>query len=53
MGIWDRDGESLLDSMGTWDSKCVWDMIWLYDTIGFQDICRKRDDKWLLDSMGI
>ena len=28
-------GESLLDSMGTWDSKCVWDMIWLYDTIGF------------------
>ena len=39
--------------MGIWDSKCVWDIIQLQDTIGFQDIYRKRDGKWLLDSMGI
>ena len=31
--------------MGIWNSKCVWDIIWLYDTIGIQDIFRKRDGK--------
>ena len=36
-----------------WDSKCVWDIIWLQDTIGFQDMYMKRGGKWLLDSMGI
>ena len=39
--------------MGIWDSKCVWDVIWLQDTTGFQDIYQKRDGKSLLDSMGI
>ena len=39
--------------MRIWDSKCVLDIIWLQDTIGFYDIYRKRDGKWLLDSMGI
>ena len=39
--------------MGIWDSKCIWNIIWVYDTIGFQDIYRKMDGKWLLDSMGI
>ena len=39
--------------MGIWDSKCVWDIIQLQDTIGFQDIYRKRDGKWLLYSMSI
>ena len=38
-----KDGKSLLDSMGIWDSKYVQDIIWLYDTIGFQDIYRKSD----------
>ena len=42
-----------MDSAGSWDSKCVWDMIWLQDTRVFQDIYRKRDGKWLVDSMGI
>ena len=28
-------------------------IIWLQDTIGFQDIYRERDSKWLLDGMGI
>ena len=36
-----------------WDGKCVWDIIGLQDTIEFQDIYRKRDGKWLLDSIGI
>ena len=31
--------------MGIWDSKCVWDIIKLQDTIGFQDIFWKMDDK--------
>ena len=31
--------------MGIWDSKCVWNIIWLQDTIGFWDIYRKRDAK--------
>ena len=39
--------------MGIWDSKCVWHIIWLQDTIRFQDIYKKRDGKSLLDSMGI
>ena len=39
--------------MCIWDSKSVWDIILLQDTIGFQDIYRKRDGKWLLDIMGI
>ena len=29
--------------MGIWDSKCVWDIIWLQDIRGFQDIYRKKD----------
>ena len=29
--------------MGIWDSKCVGDIIWLYDTTKFQDIYKKRD----------
>ena len=43
MGISDRDGKSLLDSIGFWGSKCVWDIIWLQDTRGFQGIYRKKD----------
>ena len=39
--------------MDIWDSKCLWDIIWVQDTIGFQDIYMKMDGKWLLDSMGI
>ena len=39
--------------MSIWDSKCVWDIIWLQDTTRFQNIDRKRDAKWLLDTMGI
>ena len=31
--------------MGTWNSKCVWNIIWLEDTVGFQDNYRKRDGK--------
>ena len=31
--------------MGIWDSKCVWDIIWLLDTIELEDIYRKKDDK--------
>ena len=31
--------------MGIWDSKYVWDIIWLQDTRGFQDIYR-----WLMIS---
>ena len=29
--------------MGIWDSKCVWDIIRLQDTTGFQDIYSKKD----------
>ena len=39
--------------MGISDSKCVWDITLLQDTVALQDIYRKRDGKWLLDSMGI
>ena len=39
--------------MCIWASKCVWDIIWLQDSLVFQDTYRKTDDKWLLDSMGI
>ena len=38
--------------MGIWESKGVWDKIWLQDTIEFQGILRKRDGKRLFDSMG-
>ena len=31
--------------MGIWDSKCVWDIMWVQDTIGFQDIYKKGDGK--------
>ena len=27
------------------DSKCVWDVIWLQDSIDFQDTDRKKDGK--------
>ena len=39
--------------MGIWDKKCVWYILWPYSTIGFQDVYRKMDAKWLLDSMVI
>ena len=39
--------------MDIWDSKCVWNIIWLQDIIEFQDIYKKIDGKWLLDGMGI
>ena len=39
--------------MGIWDKKCVWYILWPYSTIGFQDVYRKMDAKWLLDSMAI
>ena len=35
--------------MCIWDSKCIGDIIWFSDTKSFQDIYRKKDDKWLLD----
>ena len=28
--------------MGVWNSKCVWDIIWLQDTKGFQNIYKKK-----------
>ena len=31
--------------MCIWDSKCVCDITWLWDSLGFWDIYRKRDDK--------
>ena len=31
MGIWGRDGKSLLGSMRIWGSRCVSDIIWVYD----------------------
>ena len=31
--------------MGIWDNKCVWDIMWVQDTIGFQDIYKKGDGK--------
>ena len=31
--------------MGIYGSKCAWDIIWPQDTIGLQDIYRKRDGK--------
>ena len=31
--------------MSIWDSKCVWDITWLQDTIRFQDVYKKRDAK--------
>ena len=37
--------------MGMWDSKCVWDITWLQDTIGFQDIYRKINGNGLLASI--
>ena len=30
-----RDFKWLLDSMGIWDSKCVWDVIWLQGSKSF------------------
>ena len=39
--------------MSIWESNCILGIIGLQDTIGFQDIYRKRDGKWLLDSIGI
>ena len=39
--------------MAIWDSKCVWYILWPQDIIGFWDIYRKMDGKWLLDSMAI
>ena len=39
--------------MCVWDSKCVWDIIWLQDSLGFWDIYRKGDDKLLFDGMSI
>ena len=39
--------------MSVWYSECVWDIIWLQDTIGFQVICKKNGGKTLLDDMGI
>ena len=39
--------------MSIWDSKCVLDIIWLQDSIKFQDIYRKRDGKLLKDQMSI
>ena len=39
--------------MGIWDSKCVWYTLQLGENIGFQDIYREWDGKWLLDSIGI
>ena len=29
--------------MAFWDSKCDWDIIWVGNTIKFQDIYRKMD----------
>ena len=39
--------------MRIWNSKCAWDIIWLQEATGCQDIYTKRDGKWLVDSMGI
>ena len=39
--------------MRNWDSKFVSDIIWLQDTIEFQDIYKIRNDKRLVHSMGI
>ena len=39
--------------MGIWGSKRVWVIIWPQDTIGCQDIYRKRDGKLVVDSMCI
>ena len=39
--------------MDIWNSECAWDIMWLQDTIGFQDIYKKRDSEQLLDNMGI
>ena len=40
-----KDGESLLNSMRIFDSKCVWDIMWLQDNKGLQDIYRKSYGK--------
>ena len=31
--------------MGIWDIKCLWDIIWLQGTVGFQDLYKNRDGK--------
>ena len=53
MGIWDREGKWILDSISIRDSKYVWYIIWLQNTIRYQDIYRKRDRKWLLHNTDI
>ena len=50
---WKRDGKWLLNSMRIWDRKCVWNIIWLYDSMSFLDVYRKRYVKLLLDGTGI
>ena len=35
------------------DRRCVWDAVEISESKGFQDTYRKRDNKSLLDSMGI
>ena len=49
----DREGKWIFDSMSLWDGKCVWAKMWLQDTTDFQDIYRKVDGKWLLDTMRV
>ena len=39
--------------MRIWDRKCVWNIIWLYDSMSFLDVYRKRYVKLLLDGTGI
>ena len=39
--------------MGISDANSVGNIIWLQNTLGFQDIYIKRDGKCLLDTMGI
>ena len=39
--------------MRIWDRKCVWDIIWLYDSMSFLHVYRKRYGKLLLDGTGI
>ena len=53
MGLCYREDKWILDSMSIWHSKCVWDTIWLQNTIRFSDTYRKQDGKWLLHDTGI
>ena len=43
------------DGMRIWDSKRVWDIIWLQDAIGFQVFTRKGmvNDYWIVWVYGI